>query len=190
MAANDAGLGPQDYDFGALHAAIRRDCAFIEACKPSRRVAREMAEEAMHRVGMVSGICDIFMLSTASEALASPANLAWFAANERRLKAGDWPRRVPAATPVAVGRLVADLIWRWVEMPQADEERMPATCSEAVGAGARRDSPPHHAPQGPQRSDSLATEVVFTFGDAAWLQRLRERYEVGLGKPARTAAVS
>ena len=114
-------------------------------------------------IGM-PGVGAVFTISTDSEALTSPATLAWFVANEVDLRDGDWPRRVPCTTPLTVGRLVASLVGRWVDMRVEEDHGVAALATAASGSesaskyvgGAHR-----------------AAAAVTTFGNAAWLQRLQ-----------------
>lgn len=189
----------------ALHGAVCRACAGSEALHPRRIKERMIAEEVMRRVGMIGGVGAVFELSTSSEALESRESLAWFAEHERRLRADDWVRRPAATTAVAAGRLVADLIKRWVDVPVTESRRVAArseTTGTGTGSGGERDEsdatgtgsadrdrdasaarPDARNVLRPQRSDSRATDVVFTFGDAAWLQRIGAQPEARAPPP-------
>jgi len=117
----------------------------------------------MRVIGMADGVGGIFSISTASEALPSESSLRWFSANEARLRDGSLPPRRDSActgcTPLACGRLVADVVRRWVDMPVAEHR-----VATAPGTDSRVT----------RRKQRLAGngEVVFTFGDASWVQRL------------------
>ena len=104
------------------------------------------------------------------------------AEHEGRLRAGDWLRRPAATTAVTAGRLVADLIKRWVNVPVTESRRVAARSLAETSGGDESDAdrdcdvsaarPDARSMLRPQRSDSRATDVVFTFGNAAWLQRV------------------
>ena len=175
----------------ALHDAVCRDCAGSEAWHPRRIEERMIAEEVMRRVGMIGGVGAVFELPTSSEALESHQSLAWFAEHEGRLRAGDWLRRPAATTAVAAGRLVADLIKRWVDMPVTESRRVAARSETRGGDESDADCdcdasaarPDARNTLRPQRSDSRATDVVFTFGNAEWLQRIRVGARPGARAP-------
>ena len=174
-----------DVEFGALHSAFRRVCDVTEAVQPRRRrQQREIAEEVMRWLGMSDGVGTAgFEVSTESATLSSPESLAWFAVHESRFKDGDWPRRPPCTTAESMGRLIADLVQRWVDMPVA-VHRAPATGADAdvdVDAGAGADAAGGYVSGSVHRPQ----QVIFTFGDAAWLRRI-----AGVAEPESEAARS
>lgn len=181
LISRDAELVPPDnvFEFSALHNAMRRIFADFEGLQPQRRLDgrlhRQMAEEVMRRIGMSCGVgTGGFSISTKSAALSSRESLAWFGENEHRLKAGDWPRRPATTTAASAGSLIQDVVQRWVAIPvtRAQSLTSPPTVPEL-----RYDDYAKAAPLAAQAASIITatgaeSHTIFTFGDAAWLQRI------------------
>ena len=145
--------------FSACHEALCRTLRGAETWQPRLQEYRLLAEEVMSRVGMLAGVGAMFDLSTDADAVSLPLHREWFTRNERRLVAGCWRLRAPCNNAVAIVRLVASVIQRWVRMP-ARENRDVGSLSSSRQVDMK------------QRGDTPGTLVV-TFGDSAWLRDLQ-----------------
>jgi hypothetical protein len=172
------------FDARRLHDAVCRASEGFEAVSAVAGRRRVRALEAMRMIGM-PGVGAVFTISTDSEALTSPATLAWFVAHEADLRDGDWPRRVASTTPLAVGRLVASLVSRWVDM-LVEEDHGVAVLALASAASGFESASRYVA--GSHRADAAVT--TFTFGDAAWLQCLQGLAEAQVAGAAASASAN
>ena len=157
-ASQHAALG-RSVRFSARHEALCRTLWVAETWQPRLQEYRLLAEEVMSRVGMLAGVGAMFDLSTDADAVSLALHREWFARNERRLVAGCWRLRAPCNNAIAIVRLVASVIQRWVPMP-ARENRDVGSLSSSRQADMK------------QRGETPGTLVV-TFGDSAWLRALQ-----------------